>query len=366
MAVYQSPVPKIGDTPQSLRRNNFDLLRFGFAFTVFLVHAYVLSGQPELAVFGQMLSSDIAVKSFFVVSGFLIFKSYEESSSTSSFFGKRLRRIYPAYVCVILASTVLGGLLGVLPWQAYLVQGAVRYMAANLVFLNSLGPELPGLFDHNSLKAVNGALWTLKIEVLFYLTVPLMVWLMRRFGYLLVLLALYVLSVAYFEVVGAVAQKTGSAMYLELQRQLPGQLAYFVAGALGYYYLHVQTRRRWQSTALAVLAALAFVLQTWLPWPLVGPIALATLVVYAACVMPCLGNFGKHGDFSYGIYILHFPVLQTLVAVGAFQALGAVAALVLAAGLMLLLAMLMWRYVEQPWLQKSSHYRSTDVVAARA
>lgn len=351
-----------------MRHNNFDLLRFGFAFTVFLVHSYVLSGEPALAALAGLLSSDVAVKSFFVVSGFLIFKSFEESRSTASYFGKRLRRIYPAYASVILASAVLGGLLSTLPWQDYMGLGVLRYVAANLVFLNFLGPDLPGLFAHQHVTAVNGALWTLKIEVLFYLLVPPMVWAMRRFGYLLVLLVLYALSVLYFEIAGVLVQRTGSALYLEVQRQLPGQLAYFVAGALGYYYLPVPVlvRRGWLWVALA---ALAFALQAWLPWlpwSLLEPVALATLVVAAACLAPCLGNFGKHGDFSYGIYILHFPILQTLVAVGAFQALGAVPALALAAVLMLSLAVLLWKLVEQPWLQRTSHYRSAGLAAAQA
>jgi len=75
----------------NLCQNNFDLLRFTFAFVVFLVHAYALSGAEPLAVLSRYLSSEIAVKSFFVVSGFLIFMSYENSHSTRSYFIKRAR-----------------------------------------------------------------------------------------------------------------------------------------------------------------------------------------------------------------------------------------------------------------------------------
>lgn len=362
-AAPRAPNPAAGYALSSLRQNNFDLLRFGFAFTVFLVHAHTLSGQSELALLSQLLSSELAVKSFFVVSGFLIFKSFEDSSGTGSYFGKRLRRIYPAYCSVILGSAVLGVFLSALPWQAYFGLGFFKYIAANLLFLNFLAPDLPGLFGQNPLTAVNGALWTLKIEVMFYLLVPVMVLVMRRFGYLRMLLALYALSVVWFVLAGLLAQKSASpGLLLELQRQLPGQLAFFVAGALGYYYLPFFSRYGWP---LAVLAALAFALQAWLPWALVGPLALATLVVCAACVVPCLANFGKHGDFSYGIYILHFPLLQTLVSFGWFKG-NAVLMLLVAATLLLMLAVLLWKFVEQPWLQRSSHYRSAAQAAAAA
>jgi peptidoglycan/LPS O-acetylase OafA/YrhL len=353
--------PDEGGAQTSLRQNNFDLLRFGFAFTVFLVHAYVLSAEPALALFAQLLSSEIAVKSFFVVSGFLIFKSFEDSSSTHRYFVKRLRRIYPAYCSVILAGAVLGVFLSSQPLQSYFGSEFLKYIAANLVFMNFLAPDLPGLFSHNTLTAVNGALWTLKIEVMFYLLVPPMVLAMRRFGTLRVLLGLYLLSVAYVEMTGLLAKTVGpTGLMLELQRQLPGQLAYFVAGASCYYYLPFLSRQGWR---LAALAGLAYVMQAWLPWTLLGPIALAILVVYVACVVPCLGNFGKFGDFSYGIYILHFPLLQTLCTLGWFKA-SAVFTLLFAAALLLCLAVLLWKFVERPWLQRSSHYRSVAQAVA--
>ena len=67
----------------SMLLNNFNLLRFFLASLVFLVHSSNLSAVNELKVL-ENLSSSFAVKSFFVVSGFLIFMSYENSTSTRS------------------------------------------------------------------------------------------------------------------------------------------------------------------------------------------------------------------------------------------------------------------------------------------
>ena len=175
-------------------RNNFDLLRFLFASIVFFVHASALSKATGLISQLNILSADLAVKSFFVISGFLIFMSYENSSSSYSYFIKRIRRIYPAYVIVIVLSAVLGFFLSTLSFKEYFCLDLINYLGFNLIFLNFIHPNLPGLFESNALSAVNGALWTLKIEVMFYVSVPLIVLLFKKLNRLFVLAAIYLSS----------------------------------------------------------------------------------------------------------------------------------------------------------------------------
>jgi len=335
-----------------LRHNNFDLLRFLLAFSVFLYHAYVLSGTPALSIMSTFFSAEIAVKSFFVVSGFLIFMSYENSRDARSYLLKRVRRIYPAYCFIILACGTLGVIFSAYAWNDYFSSHFLKYIAANLLFLNFAQTSLPGLFEGNRVNAVNGALWTLKIEVMFYLLVPLAVMAFRRFGRPLILIALYASSVIYVMAMQRLIDQTGSGIYVELQKQLPGQIAFFIAGAAGYYYLEFLTKHiAW----LLTLAVTAFALQSWLPWKLVQPAALAVLIVSFACIVPFLGNFNKYGDFSYGIYIVHFPVLQVLIAYNLFTK-APWATLFVAIALVMMAAFFLWRFVEKPFLRKASHY----------
>jgi len=62
------------------------------------------------SLFSRYLSSEFAVKAFFAVSGYLIFRSYEASSFSADYFEKRARRIYPAYAAVVLICA-FGGVL---------------------------------------------------------------------------------------------------------------------------------------------------------------------------------------------------------------------------------------------------------------
>jgi peptidoglycan/LPS O-acetylase OafA/YrhL len=333
-------------------RNNLDLVRFVLASMVFLVHAYALSDRPELRVLETWLSSEFAVEAFFTVSGYLIFMSYEKSSSLGRFFDKRARRIYPAYVFVIVAAVLGGAFLTRLPLGEYLSADLVRYLAANLVFMNFAHPTLPGVFESNKIPMVNGALWTLKIEAMFYLTVPVLAWLLRRWPRLWTMAGLYAASVTYTLVLNHFTRTTGSLLFHHLQVQLPGQLAFFMAGAMIFYY-DAAFRK------IAPFAAAAGIVVLKLPSPvldaLLGPIATAAIIGYFGICFKYLGNFGRFGDFSYGIYIWHFPVLQTLIALGVFNA-SAVGGLLAATGLVLLAALLSWHLIEKPFLKRSSHY----------
>jgi len=216
--------------------NNFDLLRLIFAIVVCIVHAEQLSGFTELTVLTDWLSSSVAVKAFFVVSGYLIFMSYDRSASVWNYTKKRIRRIYPAYFTVVVLCAVGLGFVSGIEVDRYFSDEWLKYLAVNLVFLNFLKPDLPGVFDTNRIHAVNGALWTLKIEVMFYISVPFFVLVFKRFGTKKSLVLVYFVSIVYAWLCSQLGSMPERAIYQELGRQLPGQLAYFMAGAFYYYF----------------------------------------------------------------------------------------------------------------------------------
>ena len=113
-----------------------------------------------------------------------MFQSLERSDRTSIFLEKRIRRIIPGYVTVIIFSSLFGFLLSDLRLSQYFSLDLIKYVFWNLLFLNFMHPTLPGLFDQSPTSYVNAPLWTLKIEVGYYLLFPLLYGIGRRVGLL--------------------------------------------------------------------------------------------------------------------------------------------------------------------------------------
>jgi peptidoglycan/LPS O-acetylase OafA/YrhL len=86
-----------------------------------------------------------------------------------------------------------------------------------------------------------------------------------------------------------------------------------------------------------------------------------TGIVFLFCFWRYLGHFAKRGDFSYGVYIIHWPILQVLVALRVNR-LDSLAFLGIALPTIGIASVLLWRFVESRFLITSSHYRAQAIV----
>jgi len=337
-----------------MRVNNFDGLRLIFATMVVVFHVGLLSQATKLTFFYQYISSTFAVQAFFVVSGFLVTMSYENTRSLVDYAKKRVLRIAPAYITVILTAAVLLVWMSELSVSQYFGSAEWRsYVVSNLLLSNFRQPTLPGVFTNNYEAAVNGSLWTIKLEVMFYCTVPFIVWAIRRVGYKPILAGLFLLSVLWHGGFLYISELHGSDFAARLAKQLPGQLAFFGGGAFAYY----RTRDGLPPpTALLALAGMTgYLFSNGLLYTIVAPICVTLIVYWAAIRVPQLWSSQRWGDFSYGLYLYHFPIAQVLIALGIFTVapgVGMIAVCILA----LLASIVSWHLVEKRAL-KLAHWR---------
>jgi peptidoglycan/LPS O-acetylase OafA/YrhL len=349
-------------------RNNLDCLRLILASTVALFHVYALSGISAFSAFGKYLSPHFAVRSFFVISGLLIYRSYTRSSSFRSYLEKRVRRIYPAYFSVISCAALGLYFVSPLPASRYFGAQFWQYLGANLCFLNFLGPTLPGVFTSNINLAVNGALWTLKIEVAFYLFVPLIHYISNRFGVRKTMATIFCISCLWkygfalldflYGPAGSDAAENSRSIYAKMEVQFPAQLAYFIAGILLLLFFD---KLKSHFRVIACTAAVLYLLDHFITKEILD-IFWISGVVFVFGFWRYFGNFAKFGDFSYGVYIVHWPIIQTVILLGHGR-LPPPMFLLLNLTLVALTSVLMWHLVEKRFLKTSSHYRQGSKMA---
>lgn len=291
-----------------ITKNNFDFLRVLLAFIVFLGHLGTLSASDELKIL-KYSPIEIAVFGFFIISGFLIARSYERSSSLKSYLSKRIRRIVPAYLLVIFLCAILLSLVSTYSFREYFSNPQVyKYLFWNSLFLNFKAPWLPGVFGN---QAVNGALWTLKIEMSYYFCLPLLFLLFGknnkyRNTSLVIFYFLSLIYLNYFE----------SMHKISAAKQLPGTLSYFIPGMLIYFNFDLFIKNK---NTLFIIAILTVWIDLIFNITLFSPVMIGIIVLYIAYSFEFLNNFGNYGDFTYGIYIFHFPIIRVFTTLGLFR-----------------------------------------------
>lgn len=294
--------------------NNMGIVRYLLALAVVVAHFNELAGG-RVPFF---CSSYAAVGGFFTLSGFLIFGSYLKRSNVVQYIKGRVIRLLPAYWATILLCAI--GLVSLSSLSAidYFSSSQFwKYLAANLSFLNFIEPDLPGVFQSQKVSVVNVSLWTMKVEWMLYLSVPVVAWLIRKTKWrpTTIFIAIYILSVCYRLFFSWLYSETEKEIYNILSRQFFGQMMYFYTGVLIYYYFDAFMRYKWQ--ILLVISAL-MLFGNYIPYYniIVHPLAFGSFVIWVSMV----GKWGtfesKRDNVSYNMYLTHGPVIQLAVYFG--------------------------------------------------
>jgi peptidoglycan/LPS O-acetylase OafA/YrhL len=302
-----------------------------------------------------MPSGFLGVDVFFVISGFLItslVRAELEAGTFSflNFYGRRIRRIYPALLIVLLA-TLIGGTWLMLPEAYYLLGQSALWAAtglSNFYFLSQVDYFAPSA---NSLPLLHT--WSLGVEEQFYLLWPLLMatclpvlarlsaprwWLP-----LLITIASFVAAVVYMQISPDFAfyspitraWELGLGATLAFAPNLARPRVSLITAAGGLLLILVAVFGLLPAGAVALSAAcLGAGLIVW-PRQIPAPILRAHPLRFV-------------GLISYSLYLWHWPLLvllteyyllgervTVLAAVGYFAALA-------------VLSVLTWAFIEQP------------------
>lgn len=352
----------------------FDFVRLLLASGVVVWHIFALTTDGAAIIgatpFWFVISAMVPM--FFALSGYLVSASAERSRNVREYLLSRTFRIFPALAVVVLFTTfVLGPLLTTLPLSSYFQATETwRYLG------NSVGMvafTLPGVFaDNPNAGNVNGSLWTVPHEIACYLMMAVLIY-FRLARHWQALLAIFLSIVAHAFFTWAVPESLFegtifTALYSIHFVQGAKIIPFFLLGSI-LYLLRDRIPYDHRLAALAFLVVLGIGMigpAEWrkspLLWLLSAP-CFVYLVVWAGLTrLPKPHIFGG-GDFSYGIYLWHFPILQTLILTLHLRNWWSVA--LVGALPILAVAALSWRHVEKLILSWWRHQRrKTALVAA--
>ncbi len=327
-------------------RNSFDLVRMFAAMSVVFGHAFALHPaggmyEPVSWFFDFTYSGALAVDVFFFLSGILITSSFCQSRSIIRFILMRLARIWPGLaLCLLVTALVVGTLLTSHPASSYLATGDTYGYILKNIRLQEMVYVLPGVFEDNYYKnIVNGALWTLPIEIRCYLMVLCLGsigafkskgWIIGAAIVLAVLAATNHLEIYTYFLVGNVDNA-----------RMP---LVFALGMLCYVN-RASIRIDWRLSAVAITIAVTFKM-SWIGIAAFYFFVLNTTLVLGALRQPRFLTLP--GDYSYGIYIYGFVVQQCVAHF--FPELTSYPSLLLSLPLSIVCAVFSWHFVEGPAL----------------
>lgn len=290
--------------------NGLNLLRLTLAVGVIFWHSFPLTGRTVEFWPAHQLLSDLGVDGFFVISGFLIFRSWDRRPQLREFIAARILRIFPAYwVCLVVTGFVLapigillqGGTLSTL----FSAGEPLRYLWAHLLLWGGTF-TINDTPQHVPLPAVwNGSLWTLGFEFNCYLAVVAL-------GLLGLLKKRWALP-SLFAVVtlGTIANDALGDHRFFFTASLRFGLV-FLAGMLLYSLRDVLT----VSPLLLAVSALVVILASMLPdYRVLAAFPLAYFFVGVSTYIRSAAMQFRT-DISYGMYIYAFPVQQVLALAG--------------------------------------------------
>jgi peptidoglycan/LPS O-acetylase OafA/YrhL len=329
--------------------NNFDLLRLFAATQVVLSHsaAHLDIARPS---WWQIIEAFPGVPIFFVISGFLISASYERTSSVRAYARNRILRIYPGLWCCIFVTVAVAGAFGF----AFDGGRALAWLGAQLVGL-IYTPQFLKSFGFGS---YNGSLWTIPIELQFYLLLPILYAIIRRPSARSAYLGAFLL----FFVAVAIATNRSFQPLAEVLQEPLGQkvlrysfIPHFYLFLAGVVLQRVSAQHsRWVVGKglhwLAAYLAIHFLIPNSAVTYVVATMTLGVAVVAIAYTRPRLSEHVLRGnDISYGVYIYHGLLLNIFVQLGLTGQYKFLIAVLL---LTYPVAYLSWLLVERPLLRR--------------
>lgn len=305
------------------RENAFDFLRLFAAFSVIIGHATAHFNTNFLWIkSGEGLWFYDRVPLFFILSGFFLYKSYDrvirENTLTREYFLKRFLRIVPGIYFYLIVTTISFFIFGVLNKED-MNSGFIYWVVSTLLLIPVYHPSI---FEDFGVGVVNGSLWTIPVEVSFYIILPLFVLLKYKSNYkkmISTLIIVALVAMISYKVLGLSFGSSDAPIWYKLigVSVLP-HLYYFTVGII---FAGIWNNLK-HSSPKAIFALTIYIFSRYIINTNISAIIIVLDIISVVSLGYIAIWFGfnasivfykftsKIGDLSYGIYIWHMIVIN--------------------------------------------------------
>tara|TARA_Y100000588_G_C14177660_1_gene892142 strand:+ start:104 stop:1198 length:1095 start_codon:yes stop_codon:yes gene_type:complete len=350
-------------------KNNLDLIRLFAATQVAINHLFFHFGLEEetsnflLINIIKITQFFPGVPIFFMISGYLISKSYEKNPDLKNYFRNRFLRLYPAAWFCLLLSIIFVVATGNLSSIMIMSKGFIAWLITEIVFIHIYSYD--GFSDFGTGK-LNGSLWTLPVEIQFYIFIPIIYYTFEKLGltqkknFNFSIIIILIFSFTYHEILvkdNILSINDNMVMKIAITL-LPNYFYMFAIGVLlqknieiikpiirntGLYWLTIYT-----STCI-ILNYFNFSIAYGNDINLIVFVFLSLTILSLAYTKVDLSKkLIGHNDISYGVYIYHMPLANLILELDTNINL---ITYFLTLILVYLLALFSWRFIEKPCIR---------------
>jgi len=307
-----------------LHENNFDLIRLLAALQVVYFHAkaHLPNEKLDLGWMEVVFRHFPGVPVFFVTSGFLIYSSYSRMNNDLLAYSiNRILRIFPALWACLVVSIIAVCVVDFSIFRSASLGEIVPWLMAQLTIVQFYNPSFLREFG---VGVLNGSLWTIPVELQFYVVLPFIFFVSRKFHIKLDFLFLLILGLS----IGFMLMlKSGDDTFFFkiLSITFLPHIWLFLMGAYMARYWNdlsflFKDKALWWLIGYGGLVALSvgvgggagFLIHT-----ILLKVVLCGVVIACAFTFRHLsGKIIKGEDVSYGVYIYHMVVVNVLIQAG--------------------------------------------------
>lgn len=342
------------DNRLNWQKNSFDVLRWLAAFSVMYLHLTGYAKELQVGDAGTMISVLRKCTAYwpgvlvlFSISGFLASASLEKSSNPITYMKKRVMRMIPAYYTMTIINAVL---LIVLAGALLQPLSLIKWGGAQLCFLG----YTPAYLKSFATGSVNGVLWTIPVEIQFYILMALLNKKIKKMSdvqWLVTLVCLGVINMFWGQIK---LLNLPSAVNEMLGRVCLPYALWFAIGVFCYEKRQkvIPILRKYIYVLIIVFIVLLNLIHTTTPGyylPIYQGILIPFITIGLAFTLPA---FRIKIDITYGMYLYHWLVLNVMIHNNMFASFSWTFNLCVFTVATLVIAFLSYQMIERRFLKK--------------